>query len=485
MIIVSITGPSMAEALQQVAASAKYADMFEFRLDLMERPNIARLLSSTPKPTIAACRPVRQGGMFDGSERERIGMLDLAAVYGARYVDIELDVSPGILKDFVRRKKETAVIVSYHVPDGAQFNIRQMYKTLDATGADVIKLAYVASDGHEVRYAMDFLELALAGKRKAIAVALGECGESSRILYKKLGGWATYASPEDGRPAAAGQIPASILRNIYFSPQLDKQTRLYGVVAGPQVGKSKGIFVHNPLFQRAKLNAVYLRFSVHDLGKFMKLVGPLMSGMSVTIPHKESIMKYLDRVDSTAKAIGAVNTVVRRGGKLIGSNTDAAAALDAIEKVTRVKGKRMLIIGAGGAARAIAYEAKLRGAEVLIGNRAKVRALKLAKDFDLEVIDLKNIARTKFDILVNATPVGMFPNVDESPVPKAVLNRKVVFDVVYNPPMTKLLRDAPSAGARIVTGTEMYIGQAAAQSELYTGVKPDKSLMRKILARLA
>ncbi len=484
MIIVSITGPSMLEALQQVASSSKYADMFEFRLDLMDRPNIARLLSSTHKPTIATCRPEWQGGKFMGSERERIGMLDFAAVFGATYVDIELGVAPSVLKEFIRRKKETSVIVSHHFLEGPPSDVTRIYRDLHSTGADVIKMAYIASDGHEIHHAIDFLTRARSDNRKAVAIAMGEFGEPSRILYKKFGGWGTYASTEDGKSAASGQLPVSRLRDPYRADQLDRKTEIFGVVVGAPVRQSKGTYLHNPLFERAKRNAVYCCFPVKDLKKFMKFVGPHVSGLSVTIPHKESIMRYLDRVDPVARGIGAVNTVVRRGNKLLGTNTDAFAAMDAIEKVVRVKGKRVFIIGAGGAARAIAYEAKQRGAEVLITNRTVAKAIQLAKEFELEVVKMANVRQANFDILVNATPVGMFPGNDESPVPKAILKNKIVFDVVYNPPVTKLLQDARSVGARIIQGTEMYIGQAAAQSHLYAGVKPSKAFMNKILKKL-
>lgn len=484
MIIVSITGSSMQEALQQVASSSKYADMFEFRLDLMDRPNIARLLSSTRKPTIATCRPEWQGGKFTGSERERIGMLDLAAVFGAHYVDIELGVAPSIIKEFIRRKKETPVIVSHHLLSRPPSDVTRIYRDLHSTGADVIKMAYIASDGYEIHHAIDFLAKARGDKRKAVAVVMGEFGEPSRILYKKFGGWATYASTEDEKSAAPGQLPASHLRDPYRADQLDRKTEIFGVVVGAQMRQSKGTYLHNPLFRRAKRNAVYCRFPVRDLRKFMKLVAPHVSGLSVTIPHKESIIRYLDQIDSVAEGIGAVNTVIRRGKRLIGTNTDAPAALDAIEKVMRVKGKRVFIIGAGGAARAIAYEAKQRGAEVLIVNRTMARASHLAKEFGLEAVKMANLRSVKFDILVNATPVGMFPDINESPVPKTILRNKVVLDVVYNPPMTRLLRDARSVGARIVQGTEMYIGQAAAQSHLYSGVRPSTAFMKNILKKL-
>ena len=480
MIIVSITGPSMEEALGQVAGSSPYADMFEFRLDLMARPNIARLMSSTSKPTIATCRPAREGGEFSGPERERIGMLDLASVFGAHYVDIELSSSPGIVADFIRRQKETKVIVSHHLLGGVLFDVQRIYKALHSTGADVIKFAYEATDSCENHLAFDFLSLARRDKRKAAAIAIGDAGEPSRVLYRKFGGWATYAATEDGNNAAPGQIPASQLKELFRADKLSPATKVFGVVGDP-VNHSKGILVHNPLFRRAETNAVYCRFKVANIARFMELMSPHLHGFSVTLPHKQSVMGYLDKVDPIGKAIGAVNTVVRRGNKLIGTNTDAPGALDAIEYTTRVKGKTVLILGAGGAARAIAYEAKKRGGEVVITNRTTSKGEALARDLGCKFVSWKSRTRVEFEVLVNATPVGMSPQVDETPFSKHLLRRKVVFDAVYNPPITRLLKEAKSAGARIIPGMMMYLNQAALQSEMYSGRKPDMALMRKLL----
>ena len=480
MIIVSVTGPSMQEALAQVTRSSPYADVFEFRLDLMTRPNIARLMSSTSKPTIATCRPAWEGGAFSGSERERIGMLDLASVFGAHYVDIELNSSPSIIADFVRRQKETRVIISHHLIGGELFDVRRIYKALHSTGADVIKFAYEVTDSYENHLAFDFLGLAKQDRRKAVAIALGEAGEPSRVLYRKFGGWATYAATEDGRSAASGQIAASVLKELYWADSLSSGTKVFGVVGDP-VSLSKGVFVHNPLFHRAKSNAVYCRFKAVAIDRFMRLMSPHLDGFSVTLPHKQSVMGYLDKVDSVGKSIGAVNTVVRHGSKLVGTNTDAPGALDAIEQTARVKGGRVLILGAGGAARAIAYEAQRRGAEVIVSNRAAARGLQLAQDLGCKFVNWTSRSAAEFEFLINATPVGMAPHVDETPFPKKFLRRKIVFDAVYNPTVTRLLNEAKSAGARIIPGTMMYLNQAALQSEMYTGRKPDIRFMRKLL----
>ncbi len=252
---------------------------------------------------------------------------------------------------------------------------------------------------------------------------------------------------------------------------------------GNPVRQSKGIYVHNAVFRHAKCNAVYCRFRVADLGRFVRTIVPLMGGCSVTLPHKEKIARYLDSVEAGARAIGAVNTVFRKNGKLTGTNTDASGALDAIEDITEVDGKNLLIVGAGGAARAVAYEASQRGARVLIANRTEARARHLAAAMGAVHVKMADIARQPFDILVNATSVGMFPAVDETPVPATLLAGKIVFDAVYNPPLTRLLRDAKKAGGLTIPGEAMYINQAAQQSRLFIGKEPDLRLMRRVFQR--
>lgn len=480
MIIVSITGPRMSDALEQMSASDPWADMFEFRLDLIRRPELALLLLSTRKPAVATCRPVWEGGEFRGPEQERLDMLAAASLLGAEYVDIELRAGARALAQFVGRRRESGVIVSYHAPRGSRESVGGLYRRMRRTGADVLKFAFHASDAWENRTAFDFLRRAARDRQLAVAIAMGEAGEPSRVLYRVFGGWGTYAAPESGKGAAPGQVSARVLRELYRTEKLNRATKIFGVIGNP-VRQSRGILVHNPLFARAEKNAVYCRFLVTDVRKFFSALAPLLRGFSVTHPHKVAVGRYLDRMDRTARAVGAVNTVVRKGARLTGMNTDAPAALDAIERVSPVKGKRMLIMGSGGAARAIAYEAARRGALVTVTGRTLRAARALARDLGIACVPARSYGATEPAILVNATPVGMAPHAHESPFPRAFLRGKTVFDAVYNPPMTRLLREAAASGAAIVRGTEMYINQAAMQFALYAGVPANTAMMRKLL----
>jgi len=480
VIIVSITGPRMSDALDQVQASTPWADMFEFRLDLIRGPELATLLLSTVRPAIVTCRPVWEGGAYRGREQDRLALLAGASLLGAEYVDIELRAGRRALAEFLGRKRESGVIVSYHARRGERPRPGALYRRMRGTGADVLKFAFHATDAWENRIAFDFLSAAARDGRRAVAIAMGEAGEPSRILYRVFGGWGTYAAAASGPAAAPGQIPARELAEIYRARRLTPSTAIFGVVGNP-VRQSKGVLVHNPLFARAARNAVYCRFAVADLRKFFVHLAPLLKGFSVTHPHKIAVARFLAGTDRVARAIGAVNTVVRRGGKLVGTNTDAPAALDAIERVAAVRGKTMLIAGTGGAARAIAFEASRRGALVIVTGRNAPRARALAREFGLRFVARDEWGAIAPDFLVNATTVGMAPRTHASPFPRSMLARRVVFDAVYNPPVTRLLADAAAAGARIIRGTEMYVNQAARQFALYARVRPSMRLMKRLL----
>jgi 3-dehydroquinate dehydratase/shikimate dehydrogenase len=470
----------MSDAVSQIRASRRFADMFEFRMDLIREPDIVGLLNNAQKPVVVACRTKREGGMYRGNDRDRAMLLELGSAFGAAYVDIELSDGKELLAKFIGLKSAAKVLLSCHMSKPPE-DVSALYRKMRQSGAAILKLAYEAVDAHQISHAIRFLAIARKDRQQAIAVAMGDAGEASRVLYNVFGGWGTFASAEHGPSAAPGQIQGSVLRKLFRAHALDKQTQVFGVIGHP-LAQSKGVHLHNPLFAGAGSKAVYCRFPVMNLSLFMKHIAPLLAGFSVTIPHKQKIIPFLQSIDPAAREIGAVNTVLRRQEGLWGTNTDGAGALDAIEESVKVSGKEMLLIGAGGAARAILYEAKKRGADVLVANRTAERAKHLAREFGVRAVVMRDLQGQKFDILVNATSVGMVPNDGESPVPKNLIKGKAVFDVVYNPPVTRFLREAADAGAVTISGMEMYINQAARQSELYTGKKPSRSRLRRLLS---
>jgi 3-dehydroquinate dehydratase/shikimate dehydrogenase len=482
MIVVAITGPGMSEALGQMRASRPFADIFEIRLDLLADCDTATLFRATRKPVIATCRPVREGGGFRGPESRRMGRLCDAVDAGAAYVDIELDAH----EKFIRMLQDAGIrprlIVSKHFFGGKRPRIKRDYARLRATGAEVIKLAYEASDAWQIGPAMEFLARAKADRQKAIAVAMGDAGEASRILYRRFGGWATYAGTEDGKGSAPGQLPASIMKKLFAAHLRTRRTKVFGLVGFP-VAHSKGVYIHNPVYRAQRVDAVYVRFPVANLRLFMRTVGPVLSGCSVTIPHKQAMMKFLSSAQPSVGAIGAVNTIVRRRRGWLGANTDAGAALDAMEKCGSVAGRSMLILGTGGSARAIAVEARRRGASVTVAGRRPHRVAALVRATGAAGIRWNQIPAGRWSILVNTTPVGMWPRTGEMPVRRIPPGTDVVFDAIYNPPITQLLREAKSAGASFVSGMEMFIKQGVGQIALFTGKKPGEDLLRRLFLR--
>lgn len=479
MIIAAITGPATADAEAQIRASAPFASMFELRLDLVGDAGVEALLRLAGKPVVATCRPVWERGAFRGSERARLNILDGAASLGAQYVDLEWKIGRGPIGDFMRRHPATKVIVSRHLAPGELPLPGREYASLRRSGGAVLKLAFDARDACDNALAFEFLRLASRDRQKAVGIAMGEAGEASRILYKRFGGWATFAAPEGGPPSASGQVSSRMLSRLFRADRLNGKTRIFGLVGNP-VRYSLGVYLHNPLMERGGANAVYCRFPVTDLDAFMATLGKDASGLSITLPHKERMLHHVDLPDGAALAVGAVNTMVRRRGRWRGTNTDAAGALDAIEEVQPVRGKRMLVLGAGGAARAIVYEALRRRAVVMIANRTHERARRVARALGAEAVRLESVHEV--DIIANATSVGMAPRTGETPVPSGAVRAAVAFDAVYTPPDTRFLREARAAGARTVSGLTMYMHQASMQFRLFVRKDPDKLLLRELLA---
>lgn len=481
MIIASLIGPTAADVRRQVRVASRFADLFEVRLDLIRKRYRAAAMRAPSRPWIATCRTAAEGGKHRGTVEERARVLRSAIDAGAAYVDVELREFHAIAAR-LRIPPGVGTIVSLHDFTSASPPApAKIYRRLRATGATVVKYAYPARDASDVDRCRIFLKHAREDRQRAIAVALGEAGEASRVLYRVWGGWGMFAAAEPGAAAAPGQITVRELRTVYRAHRLTPSTRVYGVIGMP-VSQSKGVYVHNALF--GTRSRVYTRFAVSDLRRFMRTVALWLSGFSVTLPHKEAVMRSLDEIEPRARAIGAVNTVIRTEKGLSGFNTDAPAAIDAIEKHGSVRGRTVVIIGYGGSARAIAFEAARRGGMVVVVGRNEHRARALARAIGVRYAALDELPALRPDILVNATPVGMVPHVHRAPVQLAGIRPDIVMDAVYNPPVTALLKAARRTGATIVSGTEMYLRQGALQSLMFTGKKPDLKKMRRILARV-
>ncbi|MBI2193288.1 MAG: shikimate dehydrogenase [Planctomycetes bacterium] len=487
LICTSLKSPNTETGLAEMAEAAEHADLIELRLDYMDRPDLPRLLSARPRPVIATCRPVREMGRYRGPESERIALLEQADHLGAEFIDIELDSASQF-----RRRGRARLIVSYHDFESTPADLDGIHARLVRAGADIPKLVTFA---HSITDNCSLFHLLERVQQPTIGLCMGEFGQISRILAARFGSFLTFASFRAGEECAPGQIAAPILRALYRVHRIRSDTDIYGVVGNP-VSHSLSPHLHNAAFEAAGLNKVYVPFLVGDVVEFLRSFRAFgLRGCSITIPHKEAALEGVDEVEPLARQIGAINTIVERGGRFTGHNTDCAAAVDAIEAALRrpghasdspLRGKRVVIVGAGGAGRAIAFGVRQRGGDILIANRSRYRADRLASDLRCKAITLRTLLKQGFeaDVLVNASSAGMYPNVEETPVPRKFLRPPtLVFDAVYNPLRTRLLREAEETGCPTVSGLAMFIRQAAAQFELWTGHAAPRDLMEGIVRK--
>jgi len=482
MLCVPIAARDTESAILQTHRAAALADAIEIRLDYIQNLSLERMFGHRPAlPLIATCRPSREGGQFEGSEQERLDLLEKADRLGADYVDVEV----GSVQGF--RRGRAKLIVSHHDFRGTPERLQPVLDRLKATGADIIKLVTTAEN---ITDNVRILELLRDSDEPMVAFCMGKLGMASRILAEKFGSMFTFGSLESGKESAPGQLTAREMREVYRVGKIGRHTQVFGLIGNP-VAHSASPAVHNAAFDATETDAVYLPFEVEDIKEFLQEFKKLsIKGYSVTVPHKEEIIGELSSVDEMARGIGAVNTVFEKDGALAGTNTDWEAAITPLEEAARCKlgsreglrGIRAVVLGAGGAARAIVFGLKHKGAKVRILNRPLdlERAVKLAEETGAEWGRLEEVAGLEPKVLINATPVGMHPRVDESPVPSSALRSgMLVFDAVYNPPETRLMREAKERGCFILGGMEMFVRQAVKQFEIWTRKKAPREVMQE------
>ena len=480
MICIPIVGPSMSKAREQITSAVEIADVLEFRLDLIETYELNTLLDASSLPVIVTNRSKLDGGQFKGEDEDRVQSLRDALKAGADYVDIEVSTPREILQPLLEESDPTQIILSYHDFSHTPEDFNPLYETMCEMPGEIIKIVTYARDLHDNLKMFELLKRAKQEKQKLIGLCMGNLGEISRILSPLFGGFLTFGSLATGQESAPGQMPAITLKDIYRVNDERADFKVYGVVGNP-VSKSLGYLVHNRAFHEKDSPDIYVSFLVDNVEKFFNGFKDLFSGLSVTMPAKEQIMPLLSRVDETAKKIGAVNTVVREGNQWVGYNTDCSGAIKALETCTSLQGKNVLILGCGGTAKAIGYGVKEKGGRLTITYHGdKERGESLAKELACELVHAREAGTRPIDILINCSPVGMSPNVDETPfLARDLKQGMVVFDSVYNPMETKLLREAKTAGCTVIPGIELFINQAARQFELWTGQTAPTEIMRR------
>ncbi len=470
--------------LRQLRAALRDTGTVELRLDWLGGDReisrfLARLRVPSRATVIATCRRRAAGGKYAGTIASQLAHLAEAIAAGCQWYDLEIETvrqcPPKVVDVLLAKGRQ---LTSAHFFDGMPKNLQGVVDELSRGKSDAIKVAARCNSLRDARKI-----LGMGGARKdVVAVPMGDVALPARLLAIREGSALTYAPVENS--TAPGQVSLEEIKRVYRLDRLTHRTGIYGVIGDP-VGHSLSPAMQNAGFAARRMDAMYIPFLVRDLRDFVASIDSLgLRGFSVTIPHKERILPHLDGCDPLAVRIGAVNTVVVRGrGKLYGYNTDYVGVLRALESRMPLRGSRVLIVGAGGAARSVAFALAQSGAIPCVTARRPARAEALARAAGGEAIAWGRIRGEFFDAIVNATPVGMHPRAGESPLTARELNCRLVFDTIYRPRITKLLRLAQQRGIETVSGVEMFVAQGTAQFEIWTGQRAPAAAMRRAVLR--
>ena len=476
---------SVREFRRLVRAALRETSTVELRLDWLasdkeRRKALAWLKRAAPKKAVflATCRRRVGGGEFAGTAEEELFWLREAKQAGCGWCDLEVETLRELPGKTVRGQDlPPKVLLSIHDFRRTPKLPRKL-KIAERGGVDAVKVAAMArklSDSTRLLRLTD-------GTGRVVAVPMGEIGLPARVLSLRAGSALMYAPV--AAATAPGQVNLKELKELYRAHELTEETKVYGVIGNP-IEHSLSPLLHNTGYVSAKIDAVLLPFLVERLREFLKEVKEFdVAGFSVTIPHKQKILDYLDECERLAEEIGAVNTVtIRRDGKLVGRNTDYVGVRRALEGKLKLKGSRVVIFGAGGAARAAAFAVAEAGAEVLVCARRESAAKDLARAVKGAVLKRAALRKEKFEAILNTTPVGMHPHEQSSPLESAELNCELVMDMIYRPLETKLLRMAAARGIRTVSGVEMFLAQGIAQWELWMGRPAPEAQMRRAILK--
>jgi 3-dehydroquinate dehydratase / shikimate dehydrogenase len=482
-IYATLAGATLAEMEAQATGTVGSQVGCELRLDYLQdwsdfENQLGQTLARMHGPhAIATCRRAEAGGLFAGSVVEQMERLEAAVRAGCRRVDVEIESVDRAGPQILNRLRPAKVIISYH-----DFHrtppLGRVYSRLAALRADFVKIATHARALRDNLPLADLLQTH-GSKGRLVAHALGPAGLPSRLLALAWGSAFTYGSASQHAPVAPGQLPAEVMRSVYYVDRIGPRTLLYGVV-GSRASTSLSPAMQNAALHAKRIKAVYLPCETAKLGDFLTLTRRLQfSGFSVTMPYKMAIIRELDWVEPLAAEIKACNTVAVQYGKWMGWNTDAAAVVEVLAKRLRLAGCRALVLGAGGAARAAAYALRAEGAEVMISARREPSARRLARDVTAQVVPWGETDGLDVDVALNATPVGMPPHVEAVPTDLARLRVRVVFDMVTRPHETRLLGEARRRGLVTISGIEMLVAQGARQFEIWTGQAAPRALMEQ------
>src|SRR5271166_2301454 len=493
-VCVAVVGADPLNIIDRAESLVRDNPFMEFRLDYLANPaaglpKLKHFLDLHPEATvIATCRRAVNGGKFKGSAAAQLEVLTRAAAAGFQLVDIEIQ-SAEMLKagELAGLKDKVGVILSFHDFKTTK-RLEETFAELKRYPADFYKVVSTATTLHDNVQMMKFLE-AHSAQYEMVGLCMGEQGIISRVLGVRAGSVFTFGSATRGEETAPGQVTAGELRDIYRIDMVDAATQVYGV-AGDPVSHSMSPVMMNTAFRRETVNAVYVALHAKTLKDLLACTNNIpLRGLSITMPYKQDIVAALTNSDALTRQIGACNTVVRaQDSKLYGFNTDVAGVVVPLEQRLTLQGAKILVVGAGGVARAAAFGLKNKGAEVFITNRTAEKGQALARQAKARYLKRADVAKSSFDVIVNATPLGM-GNGRQSPLDENELNTKYLFDLVYAPAETRLMKMARARNIEIIPGLEMFVQQGARQFEIWTGkpapIAEMAFVVSKALERLA
>jgi 3-dehydroquinate dehydratase/shikimate dehydrogenase len=474
--------------VEMLEAAKQGAALVELRLDFLAKaPDFKRLLDERPCPLIATFRRPAEGGRWGGTERERQTLLRQAIVAGFDYIDLETDVA-----DTIRRFGKVRRIVSYHNLRETPADLEEIYERMCGQDADIVKVAVTAQQTADNLRVLHLLQNAPC---PTIAHCMGDLGAFSRPLSLRYGAPFTYGAFNKERTFAPGMPSFHDLQKVYFADSIDEETLIYGVVGDP-VGHSLSPLIHNRALRERGINALYLPFRVPrgELNSFVQSFRHLpVKGYSVTIPHKEAAARLAEVRDQAVDTMGAANTLLSTKTGFAAYNTDAQAAIDSLRANLPVgqdgapatlASRTVLVLGAGGVGRAVAHALRHERAALTVTNRTHERAMALAEELGCKHVDWAGRHNVVCDTLINCTSVGMHPNLDESPIHPSFLKPGLaVFETIYTPETTMLVREARARGCHVLTGVDMFVRQAGLQFKLFTGQDPPLELMTRLVRR--
>ena len=493
---VAITGGSAGEMAANSAALLREFPFQELRLDLLSDPSqalpeLGRHVQAHGAATfLATCRRKPNGGSFEGSPHAELEILIEAARSGFPIVDLSIESAEALPATALPRLREAgaAVLLSFH-DFKRTGDLWRVFERMREFSPEICKIVGTATSLGDNLTMLEFLRGgADDNETQVVGVLMGEAGVLSRVLGPRTGSAFTFAAASAINATAPGQVTARILQELYRIENIDPATRIYGV-AGDPIDSSLSPLMLNTALRRETVNGVYLPLLTHDAKDLFRLARELpLAGFSVTMPLKQAVVPFLERTDPLSTRIGAVNTVLRGvDGRFYGFNTDVAGILTPLERRLKLRDARVLVLGAGGAARAAVFSCAERGASVFILNRTPEAAVKLARQAGAKAVTRESLPRLPaFDVVINATPAGMRGNETDLPIAVEQLHTRLIFDLVYNPIETPLLREARACGMETISGVEMFVHQGARQFEIWTGKPaPAEEMLRVVLHALA